>query len=301
MTSGAFWNDQLTENAPVATNLHAWGTGERCEPSHRVLLQTYSRYAGSTRLQSLMLPAWLAFAGVFLLGIGLLLIRGSGAHPAMGRRLAGAREMRVGELLDLAPGDALPARPLRVVGRIRCSDPIVTSQGDRLIAFHRDVEVAGADGRWRGIERLRETRSFELWDHDGALPVDPAEAAEPMIVLPHVWNGSADELDESYTAAVERVTQEHGPLAAARATTRMVSVVDRLLVLAVIERDGEGQVHLAPPRGGYLLSSMELDDAMRLLGGTHPRLLLTGSAMAWLSAVPLVAATVLLMIDLVAR
>jgi hypothetical protein len=248
---------------------------------------------------SLMLPLWLGVAGLLFLASGLLLVRRSGARPAMGRRLAGARQMRVGELLDLGPGDPLPVRPVRLLGRIRCADPIVTSQDDRLVAFHRDVEVAGPRGEWRSIERLRETRSFELWDHDGSLVVDPAEAAEPLIVLPHVWSGSAEELDESYATALERVRQEQGPPAAARATTRMVSIVDRLLLLAAVRRDAEGHVGLAPPPGGYLLSSLELDDAMRLLGGPRPRLLLVGSALAWLSVVPFAAALLLLALDLV--
>lgn len=246
-----------------------------------------------------MLPAWLVLAGVLLLGAGLLLVRRSGARPTMGRRLAGARQLRVGELLDLGPADPLPARPVRVLGRIRCADPIVTSQDDRLVAFHRDVEVVTPDGAWRSIERLRETRSFELWDHDGSLTVDPAQAAEPLIVLPHVWSGLADELEASYGPALERVTQERGRPTAARATTRMVSIVDRLLLLAFVRRDAEGRIGLAPPPGGYLLSSLELDDAMRLLGGPHPRLLLAGSAMAWLSVVPFAAALLLLAIDIV--
>jgi hypothetical protein len=230
-----------------------------------------------------MLPAWLALAGALLLGGGLLLIRRSGARPPIGRRIAGARELRVGELLDLAPGDPLPSRPVRVVGRIRCADPIITSQDDRLVAFHRDVEVATARGTWRSIERLRETRSFELWDHDGSVQVDPAEAAEPLVVLPHVWAGSADELDESYAAALARVTAEAGPPLRARATTRMVSIVDRLLLLAVVTQDPDGRIALGPPPGGYILTSLELDDAMRLLGGPRPRQMLAGTALVVLA------------------
>ena len=248
----------------------------------------------------LILPTSLALVALALLGAGLLLIRRSGARPSMGRRLAGARQLRVGELFDLGPGDPLPVRPVRVVGRIRCAVPIVTSQDDRLVAFHRDVEVAAPRGGWRSIERLRETRSFELWDHDGSLVVDPADAAEPLIVLPHVWMGSAEELDESYAGALARIGAEQGAPAVARATTRMVSIVDRLLVLAAITRDADGRVALAPPPGGYLLSGLELDDAMRLLGGPRPRLLVVGTAMTWFAVAVFAAAAVLLLIRLAA-
>jgi hypothetical protein len=240
-------------------------------------------------------PLLLALLGLVLLAGGLVLVRTSGARPGLARRLAGARQVRVGELRDLTPADPLPQRPVRVVGRIRCADPITTGQEDRLVAFHRDVEVELPSGGWRSIERLRETRSFELWDHDGSLTVDPAAAAEPLVALPHVWAGAADELDESYAPALARLVAEQETPRDARSTTRMVSVVDRLLVLATVRRDVGGRVGLAPPSGGYVISSLELDDAMRLLGGPQPRRMLAGIA-AVAAAVPLLAAGSLLAI-----
>lgn len=242
----------------------------------------------------LTLPAGLALGGILLLALGLGLVRSSGARPAMARRLAGARQLRVGELLDLAPTGSLPSRPVRVVGRIRCADPIVTSQDDRLVAFHRDVEVATPRGGWRSIERLRETRSFELWDHDGSLQLDPAHAAEPLVVLPHVWSGPVEDLDETYAQALARVAADQGPATGGRATTRMVSAVDRLLVLASVTLDADGRIALAPPRGGYVISSLELEDAMRLLGGPRPRLMLVGTAAVAFSILLLGAALVAL-------
>jgi hypothetical protein len=239
---------------------------------------------------SLTLTIGLAVSGIALLAAGRMLIRRSGARLRMGRRLAGARQLRVGDLLALAPTDPLPPRPVRVTGRIRCAEPIVTRAEDRLVALHRDVEVAAPGGGWRSIERLRETRSFELWDHIGSLQVDPAQAAEPLVVLPHVWTGGVDELDEAYAPALARVTAEQGSPGVARAVTRMVSVVDRLLLLAVAARDGEGRVVLAPPRGGYILSNLDLDDAMRVLGGPHPRWMLAGVAAVAVAVILLAAA-----------
>jgi hypothetical protein len=241
------------------------------------------------------IPLVLTLLGLVLLTGGLALVRGSGARPGLARRLAGARQVRVGELLDLTPTDPLPRRPVRVLGRIRCAEPILSAQDDRLVAFHRDVEVAIPNMGWRSVERRRETRSFELWDHDGSLTIDPAEAAEPLVVLPHVWAGSVDELDETYAAALARLTAEHTTPQDARATTRMVSVIDRLLVLATVQRDTNGRVQLAPPAGGYIVSSLELDDAMRLLGGPQPRRMLAGIA-SMSAGVPLLAAGAVLAI-----
>jgi hypothetical protein len=213
-------------------------------------------------------------AAVVLLAGGLFAIRISGAEPGIARRLAGAREVRVGDLLG---GSGLPSRPVRVAGRIRCPDPLLTSRDERVVALHRDVQVKPPGREWRSIERIRESRGFELWDHDGALPLDPAKAAEPLVVIPHVWRGTTAELrDPSHRAAVERLGAAGDDVWPARSVTRMVSVVERLLVLARVERDLDGRPQLAPPPGGYLISGLELDDAMRLLGGQRRELVLVG-------------------------
>lgn len=212
--------------------------------------------------------------GLLLVAAGALAIRTSGAHPRVAQRYAGAREHRVGELLDLAE---TPARPVRVTGRVRCADPLVTPDGESLVAYHRDVEVRLPGGGWRTIDRLRETRSFELWDHDGSLTVDPALAAEPLVTIPHVWRGRAADLDAHFTAAVERLSDEGASPAEARAVTRMVSTVDRVGLLALVRRDGSA-VSLAPPPGGFILSTLELDAAMRLLAGPRRGIMVGGYA-----------------------
>lgn len=212
-------------------------------------------------------------AAAALVAAGLAAIRISGAQPGIARRLAGAREVRLGDLLG---GGEPPRRPVRVAGRIRCPDPILTGRDERLVALHRDVQVKPPGGGWRSIERIRESRGFELWDHDGSLALDPGQAAEPLIVIPHVWHGTTAELeDSSHLAAVARLGAGEEAWQA-RSVTRMVSVVERLLVLASVKHAADGQVQLSPPSGGYLISGLELDDAMRLLGGQRRALVLTG-------------------------
>ncbi len=219
------------------------------------------------------MPLPLAFGLLALAGalIGLaswVALRAAGAQPALARRLAGPREVKVGQLLDAAD---LPQRPVRVVGRIRCRDPLEAGEGERLVAFHRDVEVM-VGGSWRSVERLRETRSFELWDHDGSLTVDPAGAAEPLIAIPKVWRGDASQLEEPHASAVARLAERHGSATAARSVIRTVNVTDRLLVVARPVRGDDGRIRLQPPNGGYVITNLAIDDAMRLLGGGRRRL-----------------------------
>ena len=211
--------------------------------------------------------AALVVLGLLLAAAAILVLRGTGASPGRARRLAGPPEVEVGRLLD---ADAMPGRPVRVRGRIRCRDPLVAGDGERLVAFHRDVEVR--IGRsWRAVERLRETRSFDLWDHDGSLPLDPARAAEPLITIPSVWRGSPAELEEPHASTLARLAERHGPPSEARAITRTINVTDRLLVLARPVIDAAGAVTLEPPEGGFLITNLALPDAMRVLGGRHRR------------------------------
>ena len=75
----------------------------------------------------LTLPLWLCLAGIALLLGGTVAVRRSGAQTSLARHLAGARQRRVGELRGLAPGEALPERPIRVAGRVRCQEPAAAS------------------------------------------------------------------------------------------------------------------------------------------------------------------------------
>jgi len=223
------------------------------------------------------MPLPLAFATVAIIGgllavLSLLALRAAGAQATVARRLAGPPEVKVGRLVaDQAP----PQRAVRVAGRIRCRDPLEMGGDERLVAFHRDVEVR-IGGAWRSIERLRETRSFELWDHDGSVAMDPAQAAEPLIVIPKVWRGDPADLGEPHAEAVARLAERDGPATEARATTRTIAITDRLLVLARAGRDGSGRACLEPPEGGFLVTNLALDDAMRLLGGRNRRLVSMG-------------------------
>lgn len=233
----------------------------------------------------------LVFAFVIIAAVGLALaltsllgLRGAGARPGMARRLAGPPELKVGQLLGT---EDLPRRPVRLVGRIRCRDPLEMGAGEQLVAYQRDVEVR-IGGTWRSIERLRETRSFDLWDHDGSLSIDPSLAAEPLIVIPKVWLGDPGELEEPHASAVARLVERHGPAIEARATTRSINVTDRLRVLARAALDESGRPRLVPPDGGYLVTNLELDEAMRLLGGRNRRLV-KASIVGLAVSIPLVA------------
>jgi hypothetical protein len=59
-------------------------------------------------------------------------------------------------------------------------------------------------------------------------------------------------------------------------------------VLARARLDDSGRPHLEPPDGGYLVTNLELDEAMRLLGGRNRRLV-TASIVGLAAAILLLA------------
>ena len=244
------------------------------------------------------LPILAVAIGLLGVGLGAALIRASGADTRAGRRLAGARAASLPALQDKAARDQLPKGPVRVEGRVRCANPLVTPDGDRLAALHRDVEVQLPDGRWRVIERLREARTVDLWERSASVRLDLADLAEPFISIPRVWEGSPSDLGGSYRPAVDRVAGEVGTLHRARATTRQLSLVDQLIVLAIPRRDEHGRLRLEPPSGGYLATNVELDTAMRLLAGPNRTRMLTGYAVGAIGVAALVAGAIGLLVAL---
>lgn len=239
-------------------------------------------------MTELAAPLVALVAGGLAIAGGAWLIRTSGARTGMGRRLAAAPTIPLAELNQLATANALPTEPIRIEGRVRCANPIETPEGDRLAVLHRDVDVAMPDGRWRTIEHERDARSIDLWERASSVRLDLSNAAEPLITIPHVWEGIPDELPASYRPAVERLVSESGPPTAARATTREISLVDQLIVLAIARRDAGGGLELAPPDGGFVVSTVDLDVAMRLLAGPRRSRMLTGYALSALGAVAVV-------------
>ncbi len=251
-------------------------------------------------MNDLALPVLILAIGALGTLAGIALIRGSGANTSAGRRLAGAPAIALRDLHDLAEQGDLPRTAVRIEGRVRCPDPIVNPDGERLALFHRDFELQSADGRWRTIERVRDARPVDLWQRSASVRLDLAQVAEPLIAIPLVWEGDPAELGAAVQPAVERVRAEHGPLQRARATTRQVLLVDELIVLATPARDDEGKLRIDPPPGGYLVTNADLDVAMRLLAGPHRRRMVTGYALAIASLVVTVVGLIAMAVMLIA-
>ena len=218
-------------------------------------------------------------AGAALVVAGVVAIRVSGAEPRPGsppggsaaaarRRRAGghrhARRVRYGSWAASAAH-----------GR---SSPTAMSGLSRSIGTCRSGRRAGGGGPSSGSASRA---ASSCGTTTGRCPSTPPLAAEPLVVIPHVWRGTTAELtQEGHLAAVARLGGSRESGWPARSVTRMVSVVERLLVLASVQRGADGSATLVPPSGGFVISGLDLDDAMRLLGGNRRWLLLAGYVLA---------------------
>jgi hypothetical protein len=216
---------------------------------------------------------------------GSLLVRLSGADWRTARRLAGAPITTVEDATTAARAGNGSNRPVQLRGRVRCPDPIITAAGERLAIIHRDVDVRLPSGAWRAIERIRDSRPLELWERRSSIALEPAGIAEPLVTLPQVWQGNTDELPADLQSAITNLAAREGPISEARAITRTISLVDQLIVLGIPGIGADGRPACLPPAGGMIVSNLELDEAMRLLGGEQPRMLTSGLAAAAIGSI----------------
>ena len=232
---------------------------------------------------SLALPIALAAGGVVALAIGAGFVRASGARLRVAQRLAAAKPAKVADVLRLTESSR---HALRVTGRVRCGAPIVTANDERLVALHRTVEVELPGRGWRAIERVRESRRFQFWDHAGEITLDSARFAEPIVAIPAVWRGPPTELPDDYQGAVARLEAAHRTrVRRARAETRVVSITDRIVVVGAPVVVPGAAPALEPPAGGFIVSTLEFDAAMRLLAGRRRGLLIVGLALIALGGI----------------
>jgi hypothetical protein len=236
--------------------------------------------------------------GGLAVALGAILVRSSGADTGAGRRLAGAPGIALRDLVERAERDQLPRTPVRIEGRVRCGNPLTGENGDPLALVHRDVEVQDAGGRWRPVERLRDARVIDLWERSASVQLDLTQIAEPLIAIPRVWEGAPAEIGPSLQPAVARIAAEGGTPRAARSTTRQVMLVDHLIVLVDTARDAAGHLRLEPPPGGYLVSTVELDVAMRLLAGPNRSRMLAGFGVVAAGAILVLLAAIALGVTL---
>jgi len=221
-------------------------------------------------------------AGVAALGGGILALRSYGPRFRIGRLLASARAVSVGEAVEIARRGQ-PAF-VRVTGRLD-SETDFEDLDHRPLVFRRTRLQSRHGGAWRDFDVVREAVPFEVREGLDAIGVATDDLDSGLVVVPRESVGVVGDLGD-------RAPGDLDDGLPARVVVELVSNVEHATVAGVPALGPEGAPRLGSGLGRPLiLTTLEQPEAMRILAGGS-------SARARLAAGLFVAAGVLALVGL---
>ncbi len=215
-------------------------------------------------------PQALIIAGFITLAAGVLVLLSFGSRFRVGRLLAATPTTTIAAAL--AAADARPPRYLRVSGRIDSAAEF-EDVAHRPLVFRRTRIQLRRRGRWTTVDEGREVVPFELAEGLDSIAVDGSALDVGLVVIPREAPGRAGDV-------ADRVPPGTSPGTPARAVIEQVSSVEHAIVLGVPVRQPDGEVALTAGMGRPLIvTTLEPDDAMRVLTGGDRRRPLIAAAL----------------------
>jgi hypothetical protein len=203
-------------------------------------------------------PLVLAFAGVAALVGAAAVLRTFGAGYRLGRLLAATP--RIAVEAAIADARAATGRYVRIEGRIDSATDF-EDEHHRPLVFRRRLLEIRRGRRWEAIDTAREAVPFEIRDGLAAIAIDADALDEGLVVIPREAVGSAADAPDRAPAGVPPAT----PL---RIRIEQVSSVEHAIVVGVPTVVADGSVAMTRgPSRPLILTTLEADEAMRLLGG----------------------------------
>ena len=208
-----------------------------------------------------VIPLILAIAGALALGIAAAILRSFGPRYRVGRLLAVAPRVTIAEAVRMA--EAGEAGYVRVGGRID-SEAEFEDADHRPLVLRRTTlrwRRAGGRGPWATLDAATEQVDFVVREGLDEIGVATAELADGLVVVPRLRRGQAGDLGDGAPAGVPAdadVTH----------TVEQVSSVEHATVAGVPRRGADGKPVIGSGLGRpLLLTTLEQDEAMRLLTG----------------------------------
>jgi hypothetical protein len=235
-----------------------------------------------------ILPLVLGIAGISAIVASELLARRLAPRYVLGRTLAAARDVSIEQARDLAL--AGKGRFVRVHGRVSSEEEFPDEHDRPLVYRRKRLEIRQPDGRWQVAASETEGVPFGLESRSSFIGVDADQLGAGLIVVPRQAEGRAADLPADLAATVE-------PGAEARLVVEQVSAVEHAYVAGMPRSDGDGQVRMSSSDNRPLiLTTLEIDAAMRLLGGGQRGMALGLSGLFGLGIVLLIGAAVTLVL-----
>ncbi len=224
-----------------------------------------------------MTPLLVVAAGAIavLAGAGVLL--SFGVRYRVGRLLASTPNVSIAEAVRLAGEGS--RRFVRIDGRLD-SEQDFPDEHERPLVYRRRRLQLRRRGQWRTLDEQTEAVPFEIREGLDAIAIDHHALGEGLVVLPRESTGTAAEIPG-------RVPDETPDTVPARMRIEQISSVEHAIVLGVPVRRQDGTVLTAGLGRPLILTTLEIPEAMRILGGGRGRplaaVLLLGSGLALLA------------------
>jgi hypothetical protein len=229
----------------------------------------------------------LILIGISLGVLGWLLLRGTRGGWRIGRLLAAAPQRSLSEAAAIAAGGD-PAY-VRLHGRINSDEEFPGEAGVPVVFRRRRLQRESGSRFWKSVgwhtfddERL--AVPFGLSERGEQVAIDTDALGDGLVVIPRISEGVASDLTAE--AVTERTPEMPGDTPV-RLRIEQVSSVDHGTAAGVPQLGPDGEVVLGPGLGRPLvLTTLELDEAMRVLAADRRSSLLLASGL--LVAAPIV-------------
>ena len=233
-----------------------------------------------------MSPLLLTVAGFAVLVAGIGVLRTFGPRYRVGRLLATTPKIGVDDAIALATSGR--RQYVRVDGRIDSEEDFEDAD-HRPLVFRRTRLEARSDGRWTAFDDRRERVPFHLNEGLASIAIEDAQLDAGLVVVPRESVGVASDLAGS---ALADDAAKLAPSTPVRARIEQVSSVEHATVLGVPVSEGNGARMTAGLGRPLVLTTLERDEAMRILTDGHTGRLRIAAALIGIGLALLVVAFV---------
>lgn len=211
-----------------------------------------------------MTPQLVIALGAAALAVGVALLRSFGPRYRVGRLLASAPVVSIGEAVRIAR--AGERRFVRIEGRIDSDAEFEDADHQPLVLRRTRFESrsAGPLGRWTTFDQQTEAVPFQLNEGLDSIGIDRTGIGDGLIVVPRRSVGVVRDLGDRAPTGGAALAPE----LPARVTIEQVSSVEHSIVLGFPTLDSDGAPIMTAGRGRPLiLTTLEVPEAMRILTG----------------------------------
>lgn len=210
-----------------------------------------------------MIPVLAILIGLGALLFGAFMLRTFGPGYRVGRLLSATPSVSIGEAIVIAQAGR-PERYVRVTGRIDAETEF-EDDAHRPLVFRRTRIDVRERKAWTSIDDRREAVPFEIREGLEGIAIHHPDLDAGLVVLPRESIGTAADVPDRVPAGTD-------PTATVRLLIQQVSSVEHAVVVGVPSLDVNGVPRLAAGMDRPLiLTTLEADEAMRILAGDHPR------------------------------